>query len=125
MIYFAFLVLEVAIGIYFPSMSTLKSVHIPESNRANIMNWFRVPMNTITCLVLLGTKIPFLAANKGYVFFFCFLMTLLGLVVVKRFINNVNSRYGQEPNFLGSFLFQTQSSNKVKNIPLTVTFYLN
>ena len=95
MIYFAFLVLEVAIGIYFPSMSTLKSVHIPESNRANIMNWFRVPMNTITCLVLLGTKVPFLAANKGYVFFFCFLMTLLGLVVVKRFIHNVNSRYGQ------------------------------
>ncbi len=38
--YFAFLVLEVAIGIYFPAMSYSKSQIIPESHRANVMNWY-------------------------------------------------------------------------------------
>jgi len=37
--YFAFLVLEVAIGMYFPAMSYAKSQIIPESHRANVMNW--------------------------------------------------------------------------------------
>ena len=40
-IYMAFLVLEVALGMYFPSMSYLKSQIIPEGHRANVMNWFR------------------------------------------------------------------------------------
>ena len=37
--YFAFLILEVAIGLYFPAMSYAKSQIIPESHRANVMNW--------------------------------------------------------------------------------------
>ena len=37
--YCAFLVLEVAIGMYFPAMSYAKSQIIPESHRANVMNW--------------------------------------------------------------------------------------
>jgi hypothetical protein len=37
--YFAFLILEVAIGMYFPAMSFAKSQIIPESHRANVMNW--------------------------------------------------------------------------------------
>lgn len=49
MVYAAFLVLEVSIGIYFPTMSYLRSKIIPESHRASIMNWFRLPMNAITC----------------------------------------------------------------------------
>ena len=39
--FIAFLVLEVAIGMYFPAISYLRGVVIPESNRANVMNWFR------------------------------------------------------------------------------------
>ena len=84
-IYFAFLVLEVAIGIYFPSISTLKSTYIPEANRANIMNWFRVPMNVITCVALLTLKMPLVSQNKGFVFLFCLAMAVVGLVVVKKF----------------------------------------
>ena len=34
---------------YFPSMGYLRSQVIPEEQRASIMNWFRVPMNLITC----------------------------------------------------------------------------
>ena len=40
-IYVAFLILEVALGMYFPAMSYLKSQIIPEGHRANVMNWFR------------------------------------------------------------------------------------
>ena len=39
--FIAFLVLEVAIGMYFPAISYLRSQVIPESHRANVMNWFR------------------------------------------------------------------------------------
>ena len=52
-LYAAFLVMEVAFGIYFPAMSYLKSQIVPENHRANVMNWFRVPMNMITCSALL------------------------------------------------------------------------
>ena len=31
--FIAFIVLELALGIYFPAMATLRSVHIPESHR--------------------------------------------------------------------------------------------
>ena len=39
--FLAFLLLEVAIGMYFPAISYLRSQVIPESHRANVMNWFR------------------------------------------------------------------------------------
>jgi len=88
-IYFAFVLFEVAIGIYFPSISTLKSQYVPEACRANIMNWFRVPMNVITCVALLCLKIEFVSKNKGYVFLFCFLLSMAGFVVVKAFNKSV------------------------------------
>ena len=50
--FLAFLVLEISVGIYFPAIGYLRSQVIPESLRANIMNWFRVPLNIIICLVL-------------------------------------------------------------------------
>ena len=48
----AFLLMEISVGIYFPAIGYLRSQVIPESLRANIMNWFRVPLNVITCSVL-------------------------------------------------------------------------
>lgn len=50
----AFLLYEISVGMYFPAMGYLRSQVIPESLRANIMNWFRVPLNIITCAVLYG-----------------------------------------------------------------------
>ena len=44
---------QLAVGMYFPSMGYLRSQVIPEEQRASIMNWFRVPMNLITCAGLL------------------------------------------------------------------------
>ena len=47
----SFLILETSIGLYFPSIGCLRSQLIPESHRATVTNWFRVPMNLITWYV--------------------------------------------------------------------------
>merc|ERR1719231_505754 len=49
----AFVVFEFCVGIYFPSICTLKSEAVPESHRATIYNLFRAPMNLIVVAVLL------------------------------------------------------------------------
>lgn len=36
------------LGLYFPCIGRLRGETIPDNLRANIMNWFRVPMNVIT-----------------------------------------------------------------------------
>jgi MFS family permease len=54
--FLAFLVYEVAVGMYFPAVGYLRSQIIPEQYRASITNWYRVPMNIFTCLSLLWFK---------------------------------------------------------------------
>merc|ERR1719482_1126089 len=49
----AFVIFELAVGIYFPAICTLKSEAVPESHRATIYNLFRAPMNAIVVSVLL------------------------------------------------------------------------
>lgn len=48
----AFCVFEACVGIFWPSMMTLRATHVPEHLRATIMNIFRVPLNLFVCLVL-------------------------------------------------------------------------
>lgn len=49
----AFLAYEVSVGMYYPAMGYLRSRIFPEECRAALSNWFRVPMNIITCIILL------------------------------------------------------------------------
>jgi len=84
--FIAFLVLEVAIGMYFPAISYLRSKVIPESHRANIMNWFRVPMNVITCGALLCLHVDSISKDKRVVFAACLVLSLTGTFLCKRFI---------------------------------------
>merc|ERR1719343_1355477 len=51
--FWAFVVFEFCVGIYFPSICTFKSEAVPESHRATIYNLFRMPMNFIVITVLL------------------------------------------------------------------------
>merc|ERR1712013_875379 len=76
--FIAFLALEVAIGMYFPAISYLRSQVIPESHRANVMNWFRVPMNIITCGALLCLHVDAISNDKRIVFGACLLLSGLG-----------------------------------------------
>lgn len=61
----AFLVFEFCCGVYFPTISVLKSEVVPEEVRATMYNAYRVPMNGLVMVLLLG-NIP-----THYVFVVC------------------------------------------------------
>merc|ERR1719376_956266 len=84
--FIAFLILEIAIGMYFPAISYLRSQVIPESHRANVMNWFRVPMNVITCGALLCLHVDAISRDKRIVFAACFVLSTTGAFLCKRFL---------------------------------------
>ena len=48
-----FLLLELACGVYFPAMGWIRQRILPEAHQAGIINWFRVPLNTIAAVVLM------------------------------------------------------------------------
>lgn len=50
--FYAFLVFEVCVGMFWPGMGTLRSKYVPENSRATIMNIFRIPLNLLVCLAL-------------------------------------------------------------------------
>ena len=50
----AFLVFEVAVGVYFPALGVLKSKLVPDTHRSTIYNLFRVPLNLLVLAVLLS-----------------------------------------------------------------------
>lgn len=52
-IFTAFLIFEVCVGIFWPSMSTMRGKYVPEETRATVMNFFRIPLNFIVVLILL------------------------------------------------------------------------
>lgn len=72
----SFFLLEVAIGIYFPAIGYIKSECIPESHRANIMNWFRVPLNIITCIILLSLHGERNSGGNSIIFLICAAMMM-------------------------------------------------
>ena len=57
-----FLLFEMCVGLYFPACGTLKSALVPDFARAAIYNLFRVPLNLIVLVVLLGERAPFAAS---------------------------------------------------------------
>lgn len=54
MCFFCFLLFEFCVGVYFPTIGTLKSEIVPESIRATIYNLYRVPLNAVVCMLLLN-----------------------------------------------------------------------
>lgn len=56
--FFAFLVFEACVGLYFPMMGTLKGDIVPEDMRSTIYNLYRLPLNVIVlCPLLLNFSI--------------------------------------------------------------------
>jgi len=51
--FLSFLLFEVCVGVYFPTMGTMKSVIVPENKRVAIYNLYRVPLNFIVLTSLL------------------------------------------------------------------------
>ena len=50
----AFFIFEMCVGMYFPSIGTLRSKYIPDSHRSVIMNIFGIPLNLIVVSVYLS-----------------------------------------------------------------------
>jgi hypothetical protein len=68
--FFAFLVFEACVGVYFPMMGTLKGQIVPEDLRSTIYNVYRVPLNAIVVGVLVmkldtATSFAFTTAMLG------------------------------------------------------------
>lgn len=49
---------EMCVGMYFPSMGTMKAAIVPEDNRAATYNLFRIPLNAIVLCSLLTDLTP-------------------------------------------------------------------
>ncbi len=82
--YIAFLALEFSIGVYFPSAGCLRSEVVPESHRATVCNWYRVPMNLITCATLLAVNAGLVAGDKRPVFAVCAILLAGGVAISSR-----------------------------------------
>lgn len=50
----AFFAFEVCVGMYFPSIGTLRSKYVPDSHRSVIMNLFGIPLNVLVVSVFLS-----------------------------------------------------------------------
>ncbi|KAL1140390.1 hypothetical protein AAG570_000322 [Ranatra chinensis] len=76
--------IEFSIGMYFPAIGYLRGRVVPEECRATLTNWFRVPMNLITCLSLTlkhGNKHNEITTLKKFQFVFCLCSILLLITV--------------------------------------------
>merc|ERR1719323_763118 len=70
----AFVVFEFCVGLYFPSVGSLKSELVPERVRATMYNIYRVPLNAIVVALLL-TNLSFVK-----VFELCAVLQAVALV---------------------------------------------
>uniref|UniRef100_A0A2K6QE59 Molybdate-anion transporter n=2 Tax=Rhinopithecus roxellana TaxID=61622 RepID=A0A2K6QE59_RHIRO len=81
--FIAFLLIELACGLYFPSMSFLRRKVIPETEQAGVLNWFRVPLHLLACLGLLVLHDSDRKTGTRNMFSICsavMVMTLLAVV---------------------------------------------
>lgn len=76
----AFCAFECLVGVFWPSMMSLRSRYVPENIRSTIINCFRIPLNLFVCLVLSNVSLMPLSA----VFSMCsFFLVLAALCMIK------------------------------------------
>uniref|UniRef100_A0A3Q3GZF7 Molybdate-anion transporter n=1 Tax=Kryptolebias marmoratus TaxID=37003 RepID=A0A3Q3GZF7_KRYMA len=87
--FLAFLLLELACGLYFPAVSFLQGRVIPEEKRASVLAWFRLPLHLLACLGLLalhgevsGTGGGEAGGGTRHMFGGCAVMMLAALMAV-------------------------------------------
>lgn len=82
----AFLIFQFCVGIYFPAMGYLRLRVIPDAYRYPITNWFRVPLNLITCIVLMLLHEDVFQHGNRFIFVICVCLLALTLVCASRLI---------------------------------------
>jgi hypothetical protein len=48
----AFCAFEAAVGVFWPSIMSMRARYVPEDSRATIINFFRIPLNFFVCAIL-------------------------------------------------------------------------
>lgn len=61
----AFCVFEVMVGVFWPSMMTMRAHYVPEDLRSTILNCFRIPLNLFVCIILYNVHLFPLSAMFG------------------------------------------------------------
>ena len=83
----AFLAFQFCVGLYFPAMNVLRVRVIPETHRYAIMNWFRVPINLISCAVLMLLHEDAFLHGNHLIFVVCAGLLFLMLCATVKLIN--------------------------------------
>ncbi|XP_072045202.1 LOW QUALITY PROTEIN: molybdate-anion transporter-like [Amphiura filiformis] len=112
MSYLAFLFIEIACGLYFPAMGYLRSRYLPETHRASIMNWFRVPLNLIACIGLMILHDDPSKSGTRHIFILCSILLSVALFCGLRFTVLVKDDSAESVN--GDV---ANSSNSPRNMP--------
>ena len=92
--FIAFCIFECCIGIFWPAISTLRSVYIPEDIRSTMMNVFRVPLNFLVVMIL----IPNLALPT--VFLVCSFLLFLSVLLASLLYQETQTTPIQQTRYL-------------------------
>jgi MFS transporter, MFS domain-containing protein family, molybdate-anion transporter len=65
MLLIAFCAFEVCIGVFWPSLMSLRAKHFPDDTRGTLMNCFRIPMNLLVCFMLYNVHLVPMGAIFG------------------------------------------------------------
>lgn len=87
--FLSFVVYEIAIGIYFPTMGLIRNKIIPDSHRATIMNWFRVPLNILSCGGLIFLHEDVMGHGNRVIFIICTALLAVAAAAAARFLSLV------------------------------------
>nr|XP_033795523.1 molybdate-anion transporter [Geotrypetes seraphini]XP_033795524.1 molybdate-anion transporter [Geotrypetes seraphini]XP_033795526.1 molybdate-anion transporter [Geotrypetes seraphini]XP_033795527.1 molybdate-anion transporter [Geotrypetes seraphini] len=80
--FLAFLLIELACGLYFPAMGFLRQKVIPEKDQVGVLNWFRVPLNLLACLGMLILHDSDYKTGTRNMFSICAVMMVMALLAV-------------------------------------------
>uniref|UniRef100_A0A0M3I346 MFS domain-containing protein n=1 Tax=Ascaris lumbricoides TaxID=6252 RepID=A0A0M3I346_ASCLU len=99
-IFGAFIIFEICVGIFWPAMGFMRGIYIPEQTRSTIMNFCRIPLNAIVITILLQDL------SMRIIFQFCVLFlamaTLTQQYLYRRITSlNVNATPGGNISSLG------------------------
>ena len=80
----SFLLMEVGVGAYLPASAGLRSRLIPERCRAGVMSWYRLPLNMLTCIIILSNTFNIVSTNISIVFTLCGLLCSTGILLTNQ-----------------------------------------
>ena len=72
----AFCVFESMVGVFWPSMMTMRAHYLPEGMRSTLINFFRIPLNIFVCVVLYNVS----SFPLGVMFGMCSLFLYVALL---------------------------------------------